>query len=123
MTGVFACNDERWISGGGGGQFEPHRHPAHGPPQLLQAPATFLRPLGGLHRVCLPQLRLPRDFRRNRCYLVVKSVRGVIRVTALCYYCTRALRGCTCVCKSTEPILSTVTWMLMRRITSMLYRG
>lgn len=75
MTGVFACNDERWIGGGGGGQFEPHRHPAHGPPQLLQAPATFLRPLGGLHRVCLPQLRLPRDFRCNRCYLVVKSVR------------------------------------------------
>jgi hypothetical protein len=32
LIGVFACNDERWIGGGGSGQFEPHRHPAHNPP-------------------------------------------------------------------------------------------
>lgn len=75
MTGVFSCDDERGISSGSGVQSEPHRHPAHGAAQLLQAAATFLRPLGGLHRLRLPQLRLPRDFRRNRRYLVVKSVR------------------------------------------------
>ena len=94
MTGVFACDDERRVRSGSGVQSQPHRHPAHVAAQLLQAAATFLRLLGGLHRLRLPQLRLPRDVCRNRCYLVVRSARRVMvlvlrrnsRVQCLCLY-------------------------------------
>ena len=96
MTGVFACDDERRVRSGSGVQSQPHRHPAHVAAQLLQATATFLRPLGGLHRLRLPQLRLPLDVRRNRCHLVVRPAKRMMvrilcrnsRVQCLCLYCT-----------------------------------
>ena len=75
MAGLCVRDAERGVSGGGRRKFEPHRHPAHGASQLLQALATFLRPISSLHRVRLSQLRLPCGIRRNRCDLAVKSVR------------------------------------------------